>query len=272
MKTRVLTGALLGLFFVPVFVIGGWLLYIVLGLMSVYAGYEMLKMVKVSMPIPNAVFVYGLIYNALMFAFLLYAVVDDGVSNVLLPVLLGLVLSGSLFMVFVEEVKFDLFANLTLSILYPVFGFVSLAMIRDQGLAFLGLLFVITVSTDVFAYFVGIRFGKHRLAPRISPKKSVEGSLGGLFFAALFALVYVLVVNRGQVIMDIDLWLVVILAILVSIMAQVGDLVASKMKRTYGIKDFSNLFPGHGGVMDRFDSSMFAAMLFVLIGLLGLIG
>jgi phosphatidate cytidylyltransferase len=119
---------------------------------------------------------------------------------------------------------------------------------------------------------VGIRFGKHRLAPKISPKKSEEGSLGGLFFAALFALVYVLVVNRGQVIMDIDLWLVVILAILVSIMAQVGDLVASKMKRTYGIKDFSNLFPGHGGVMDRFDSSMFAAMLFVLIGLLGLIG
>jgi len=272
MKTRILTGILLGLFFVPVFVIGGWVLQVVLGLLSVYAGYEILGMIKQGNFLPMRVFIYGLFMNALFYSFLLYGLLNGDLGVFLLAMLLVLILSGSILMVAIDEMKFDLFANVTMSVLYPVLGFASLYYVRDVGLAYLGLLFVITISTDVFAYFVGISIGKHRLAPKISPKKSIEGSLGGLLFAAIFSVIYVLILRQGETSISIDLWLVALVAVLVSIMAQVGDLVASKMKRTYDVKDFSNVFPGHGGVMDRFDSSMFAAMLFVLIVSLGLIG
>lgn len=271
MKTRILTGILLGLVFVPVFVIGDWLLYVVLGLMSVYAGYELLRMIGHRIAIPKSVLIYGLLVNGLFYSLLVYGFLVGDLGDFLLMVLLGLILSGSILMVAVDEMKFDLFAKVTMSVLYPVLGFASLAFVRDVGLVYLGLLFVITISTDVFAYFVGVSIGRHKLAPKISPKKSIEGSLGGLFFAAIFSVVYVLLLGLGETSVSLELWMVAVVAVLVSVMAQVGDLVASKMKRTYDVKDFSNIFPGHGGVMDRFDSSVFAAMLFVVIVLLGLV-
>ncbi len=271
MKTRVITGILMGLFFIPVFVIGSWLLYAVLGLMSVFASYEMMNMIKKGSSIPNSVFGFAAGYNLIFYLGFIYGIRSGLAFDIILPFIVGLVLVGSIFMVFVDEMKFDLFAKVVLAILYPVLGFSSLAIIRDEGLALLGLLFVITVSTDVFAYFVGINLGKHKLAPKISPKKSIEGSLGGLFFAGLFSVLYVWIINYNDIQIDVALWVIGVIAIFASLMAQVGDLVASKMKRTYGIKDFSQIFPGHGGIMDRFDSSIFAAMIFVMAYAVGLI-
>lgn len=271
MKTRIVIGGLMGLFFIPVFIIGGWILYATFGLMSVIASYEIMNMVKTKTVVPRSVFVFVLGYNLLFYLAVVYGVERGIMLETILPLLLGLVLFGSVFMVFIDEMRFDLFAKAVLAILYPVLGFASLAIIREESLAFLGLLFVITVSTDVFAYFVGISIGKHKLAPKISPKKSIEGSVGGLFFAVVFSILYVWLINRGTMYIDLSLWMVGLLSMLASVMAQVGDLVASKMKRTYGIKDFSQIFPGHGGIMDRFDSSLFAAMMVVVLLALGLI-
>lgn len=126
-------------------------------------------------------------------------------------------------------------------------------------------LLIVAMLTDVFAYFTGVKFGKHKLAPKISPKKTIEGSIGGTFFGVLLGTVFGLVFN----LFDVDglnvyiMWLILI-GITVSVSAQIGDLIASKLKRDHNIKDFSNLLPGHGGILDRFDSTLFASMLLMI--------
>ena len=113
---------------------------------------------------------------------------------------------------------------------------------------------------DTFAYFTGKFLGKHKLIPEISPKKTIEGSIGGIVFTIIAFVVYGLIVNNnfGDKI-QISYVLLVILGLASSIISQIGDLVASSIKRQYEIKDYGRLFPGHGGVLDRFDSVMLVA-------------
>lgn len=114
------------------------------------------------------------------------------------------------------------------------------------------LLFVLIWSSDSFAYFTGRMFGKHKMAPKISPKKTWEGFAGGVFFTLILG--YFIEQNfpdlRGN-------WIVV--GLLVSVFAPLGDLVESQLKRTFGVKDSGNIIPGHGGVLDRLDSFIIAA-------------
>jgi phosphatidate cytidylyltransferase len=169
-------------------------------------------------------------------------------------------------LVFKDAFKGDNFGQLLVAVFYPAIGFGALAWLRNYGIYSIGFLFIITIMTDVFAYIVGIKFGKHRLAIKISPKKSIEGSIGGTSFALIFTLIYIYILDFNQLAeIQLDILTSISLIIFISIVGQIGDLIASKLKRGYGIKDFSNLFPGHGGVMDRFDSTIFAAMVILLI-------
>jgi|SRR5690554_314168 len=120
------------------------------------------------------------------------------------------------------------------------------------------LVFIIAWSTDTFAYFTGIYLGKNKLYPSISPKKTIEGSIGGIVGSLIICIIYGMYLN---IIHDISISLLhfVILGIITSIISQFGDLTASLIKRNYGVKDFGNIFPGHGGVLDRFDSILFTA-------------
>lgn len=118
-------------------------------------------------------------------------------------------------------------------------------------------------ACDTFAYFFGKQFGKHRLFERVSPKKSTEGAVAGLFGAVL-----VFFLTRWVGLLDIPLNLAVISGLLVGIFGQLGDLVESWFKRDAGIKDSSNILPGHGGVLDRFDSTTFIAPAFLILFLL----
>ena len=113
---------------------------------------------------------------------------------------------------------------------------------------------------DTFAYFTGKFLGKHKLIPEISPKETVEGLIGGIVFTIIAFVIYGLIVNNnfGDKI-QISYVLLVILGLASSIISQIGDLVASSIKRQYEIKDYGRLFPGHGGVLDRFDSVMLVA-------------
>ncbi|MDR2687068.1 MAG: phosphatidate cytidylyltransferase [Oscillospiraceae bacterium] len=109
--------------------------------------------------------------------------------------------------------------------------------------------------TDAFAYFVGRKLGKHKLAPKISPKKTVEGAIGGLLGATLANLGFAALFNQWALAhYRINLPAVALLSLGLGAVAMVGDLAASVLKRNYGVKDFGRFFPGHGGVMDRFDS------------------
>ena len=122
----------------------------------------------------------------------------------------------------------------------------------DMGKIYVWLIFIIAFATDTCAYFAGYAFGKHKLIPKVSPKKTIEGSIGGILGSTLICLAFGYYFN-------IDLKVIVILGFLGSIVAQVGDLFASSIKRYVGIKDYGKLIPGHGGILDRFDSVILVA-------------
>lgn len=160
--------------------------------------------------------------------------------------------------------------------LYVGFGVASLYTLRALGIEFISFLFLITIMTDVFAYVFGMLFGKHKMIERISPKKTWEGAIGGTLIGTFSATLLVFLftdlfpnsdmnVVFGGILSGFGtnyvLLFVVVFAIslITSIFGQIGDLVASRLKRTYDVKDFSNIFPGHGGFLDRFDSSIVAS-------------
>ena len=120
------------------------------------------------------------------------------------------------------------------------------------------------VSEDMFAYFVGMTFGKHKMAPIISPKKSIEGVGGGVAAAVVGMLAYLLIMQLGFG-CKVNYVYGILYAMLGSFMGVFGDLCFSAVKRQTGIKDFGNLIPGHGGVLDRFDSMIFVAPLTELL-------
>ncbi len=143
---------------------------------------------------------------------------------------------------------------------YVSFGFCAMVILRDMpfGQYIYFLPFIISWITDTFAYFSGMLFGKHKLIPAVSPKKTVEGSVGGTLFAIGFTLLYGFIVGKISGATPNYLALGIV-ACLVSLLSQCGDLVMSLIKRKFEIKDYGKLFPGHGGVLDRFDSIIITA-------------
>jgi phosphatidate cytidylyltransferase len=118
---------------------------------------------------------------------------------------------------------------------------------------------LIIIFTDVFAYFLGIKYGKRKLAPSISPKKSVEGLIAGTILGSASGMLYGLI--SGLILITLEqVFLFTLISLVISLIGQLGDLYASKIKRHYAVKDFGDLFPGHGGLLDRFDSMLMAGL------------
>jgi phosphatidate cytidylyltransferase len=150
-----------------------------------------------------------------------------------------------------------------LGILYIPFLLAFIVSTRNlnRGFEFVWLIFIGAMMTDIFAYFSGVFLGKTKIIPHISPKKTVEGSIGGALGCMLIMILYgALVINRAGV-EPVSLVHFAILGLLCGIVSQLGDWAASAIKRNTGIKDYGNLIPGHGGIMDRADSVLFVAPL-----------
>ena len=152
-------------------------------------------------------------------------------------------------------------------VFYIVTSFTSIVLLRDCEIgAYLYILaFLGPWMSDSAAYFCGRAFGRHKLIPDVSPKKTVEGSVGGVIFTAIAFAVYggFTLVGEGSGI--IPYVILFVMGALTSGVSQVGDLIASLIKRKYGIKDYGKLFPGHGGVMDRFDSVLITSPVLLII-------
>lgn len=158
-----------------------------------------------------------------------------------------------------KDISFTLFGGI-----YVAF-FLS-HMYFFEGNILIWLIFIVAWMTDTFAYFTGMLLGRHKLCPHLSPKKTVEGAIGGILGAAVGAIAF-------SIYFDINgTSLIGGMAVIGSVISQIGDLTASRIKRIAGIKDYGNLMPGHGGVLDRFDSIIFAApFIYYTLKIIGLI-
>jgi len=165
------------------------------------------------------------------------------------------------------ELRFDSIATAFTLTVYVTSGFSALSAIRyiPLGGYCIALIFFASWICDTFAYLFGSRFGKHKLIPEISPKKSVEGAIAGVISSALVFALYGLIVDLATDAISVNYIVLVVSGLVLSVVSQFGDLIASLIKREHGIKDYGRIFPGHGGVMDRFDSMLAVAMPLLLI-------
>ena len=155
---------------------------------------------------------------------------------------------------------------------YIITGFISIIQLRylvdhdgyNVGSIIYLLVFIAPWVTDTFAYFCGRLFGKHKLIPSVSPKKTIEGSVGGIVFCIIGCVVYRIILSLLKYENLPPIWIFAVLGFIISIVSQIGDLMFSLIKRRYGIKDYGVLFPGHGGVLDRFDSVIATAPLILI--------
>ncbi len=168
-----------------------------------------------------------------------------------------------LFLVFLVAILFvllekadimDVFITFCATIYVCIFFNYIIATVNnvEGGKVFVWLIFIIAFATDIFAYLVGKSFGKNKLIPNVSPNKTIEGSLGGIAASVVFSFLFAIAFK-------LPILLIIMLSFIGSIIAQMGDLIASSIKRYTGIKDFGKIIPGHGGVLDRFDSVLLVA-------------
>ena len=247
---------------IPIIIVGNWFLVGLFGVLSLVATYEITHLQDDANNRNRYLYATELLLSGLLYLFLvLYIQGSLSITYAYAMILVICLVSIYYYYALDDSMKMFLIAAL-----YPSIGFAALFAFRQSGLVDIGYLFLITVMTDVFAYFVGINFGKHRLAPTISPKKSIEGSIGGLGFAVLFSGIYLWLTGLNHILsIELSFVMMLVFAAFISVFAQAGDLVASKMKRDHDVKDFSHIFPGHGGVMDRFDSVLFVGLILFLL-------
>ena len=165
-------------------------------------------------------------------------------------------------------------ANDTVNAFYGFFyvavmlGFIYMTRCLEDGIWIVWLILSSSWLCDVFAYFTGMLIGKHKLAPVLSPKKSIEGSIGGIVFPTLIAGIFAYVVKDR---VDVGFPMVLTFTVLTAVgagVSQIGDLSASAVKRNHDIKDYGDLIPGHGGILDRFDSMIFVAPMIYFVAVL----
>lgn len=167
------------------------------------------------------------------------------------------------------KTNFNDVAYTFIGICYIVFCMISMSLIRDMkdGILLIWYLILTGWGTDVFAYIVGRNFGKHKFSD-VSPKKSIEGCIAGAIGAIILVVVYTYIINQNTD-LNYTYWMVAIIGLILSILGQLGDFAASAIKRYVGVKDYGNIIPGHGGIIDRIDSLLFIApFAYILLALL----
>jgi phosphatidate cytidylyltransferase len=240
-------------------------------LLGVFMVYELFKMGKMGELLPWAVFIYTLLFFMAMslpvflsflsyyfssLSIFFYASTFFSYILLLVPALSAVLLLALSLLVY-GEVKEGFFAVLFFFV-YITFGTLALAKLTKSYLA---LLISIVWATDTFAYLVGKYFGRRKLIPKVSPKKTLEGALGGSLFGTLAALITAEKLSLFEVSLETAL-----LFFGITLFSQLGDLLESSLKRTFGVKDSGSLIPGHGGVLDRLDSTLAVAPLLLVIG------
>lgn len=264
MKTRVISAAVGILLFFTVLYVSLYfspILLIALAALNIIAVYELLRNTTLCKCLPQ-IFI-ALVFGAVMPFVLCFGSVLTNITMVCAYTFLVVLTS----IIYHKEVDMQsLFSTITAPVMLSV-AFVSLYKlftVAETKHLFFILIFAFSWGADSGAYFGGTFFGKHKLAPTISPKKTVEGAAFGILGSVL---VTVIVCGIYSSVLGVGVkWITLnVCAIIFAVVGMIGDLFASLIKRSCGIKDYGNLMPGHGGVLDRFDSVLLISPLFYLI-------
>lgn len=248
---RVISAVFILLFMLGLVFINGYFLLIGILFLSNVAIYELnLALSKISFKL---ITIPAYLFNNI-FILLTYYYRD----KYLLPLLSIYLLVLLIVLIFSDHLNINnIFSNIFISI-YISLSYACFILIKDSNWLFY--LFGIASITDTCAYLVGMGFGKNKLYEKLSPKKTIEGSIGGIVGAVLFAIVFEYFTD-----IKINYIIFIIMTILLSMISQIGDLIASYIKRKADIKDYGYIFKGHGGVMDRFDSVLLIAPIILQI-------
>ncbi len=240
---------------------GGPLLEILIAIMSCLAMYELLKVLfKKIIPIHFINF---------LFLFIYYLLLNNFSQKLMLSFLFIYAICNLICLVIgYGKIKiYDIACNM-FSFFYVVVLMSTIYLVREleYGQYLVWLIFISAWGSDTFAYFTGVFFGKHKLTPKLSPKKTIEGSIGGIIGAVILSIIYSCFIYNKLGYNKIDLALIFsVITFIASILSQFGDLTASAIKRDMDVKDYGKIIPGHGGVMDRFDSILFTAPIIYII-------
>lgn len=258
LKTRIISALVMAIIALPILFVGGIPFRILAVLLSILSLYELFKVRDSKIPIIIKVIAF----------LILGVIVYIGNINILNYVNYKYILL--IFMLFFipvvllndndkynyNDAIFIVSNILFLGFIYNIFIFV-----RNNDLNYFVYLLLITIITDTFALVGGKFIGKHKLCEKISPKKTIEGAIAGSICGTIISVsFYLIVINQNSSVFKIAL-----ITLILSIIGQIGDLFFSSIKRYYKVKDFSNLIPGHGGILDRLDSFIFVIIFYVLL-------
>lgn len=250
MKTRIISGCVMLPLLVVVWLGGYWLMAAaflvgIIGLRELYHGFETMGVKpcrEIAYVATAALYLINILWKYNLNLLMLWAVVCT--------------MACLIYGFKVNERKTEDTTSTLFGLMYVVFFSYHIVLIdQSEHRILIWLVFLAAFGTDIMAYFTGMALGKHKLCPNLSPKKSIEGAVGGVLGSVVFCGLFGYFLGGGM------LWECVIIGFVGSIAAQLGDLSASAFKRQMGIKDYGNLIPGHGGILDRFDSVLFTAPL-----------
>lgn len=253
-KTRLLSGIVLVILVIGVLYLGGYVTAGAMLLLSLGGVFELLKIYKLhNTPIGIATYLSTIIYYALL-------IFDKNQFVMPLIIVFVLFILGIYVTTYPRFTDKDAMAAV-LAFMYVTVMLSYMYLIRDMshGGALVVMVFVCSWVNDTCAYCVGVTLGKHKMTPKLSPKKSVEGLVGGIVGSAVVGALYGMFFNKQVTAIDNAPVIFAVIGAVGAAVAVIGDLAASAIKRNNEIKDYGKLIPGHGGIMDRFDSIIFTA-------------
>ncbi len=255
MLTRVITGVVAFIVFIGVLLLGEVPFLVAVGVVSLVMLYEVYGATAKHTSVKIAGFISGVLL-----------LLGRALGYTELAIALGIIVSMVFLLFLHTKVDFKEMLSTQLMTIYVILfmSYIS-ALHKEMGVGAMCTAFLVSWGTDTAAYFAGVLFGKHKLIPNVSPKKTIEGSVGAIIAVPLLCILYVFILNKcGMPLLGVEVNLSVyiglaIMGVVGSVISQLGDLAASAIKRDAGIKDYGSIFPGHGGFMDRFDSVIFVA-------------